>query len=249
LKNSNIDLIGKEKLSQRLQLIEARLTIQEKLNMKVNEATYDSKKLISRLLIIGGEYNQAFCFLKAFPDVVNDVVSALLVKFIIKRDDEDDNLGESEKELFPLLEKALKATSVDNINEAIQFTANAILKLQKSLSKPLELPRFLTNLAWKHDPTLLLKLYIEYELIQDAVLILDRILQSNQQLMNAPSSRRKGVGVYIEPNIISKLLEICSRDNYDLGNMSGEDIDYDEEKRSLAHHGHLKQFIISKFKN
>lgn len=85
LKVNNVDLIGRDKLNQSLQLIEARLVLQEKLNMKIQETAYNSISTISRLLIIGGEYNTAFSFLKAFPQAANDVISALLVKFILKK--------------------------------------------------------------------------------------------------------------------------------------------------------------------
>ena len=79
-----LNLVDREKLNQHLQLIEARLALQGKLKLQFKETTYESKSLISRLLITLGEYNQAFSFLRAFPEVFNDIIIALIVKFIVK---------------------------------------------------------------------------------------------------------------------------------------------------------------------
>ena len=77
-------LIDREKINQQLQLIEARLLLEEKDILPFAET--DALKLgsiqsIARLLIMIEEYKQALSFLKVFPKVINDMVGMLLKKF------------------------------------------------------------------------------------------------------------------------------------------------------------------------
>jgi len=82
-------------------------------------------------------------------------------KFLTSLDEYPDA---TEEKLMLLIEKCLRVVKIEKISEAIKFTADSLFKTLDQ--GPFELPKFLLDLFWKHNPSLLFDLYVNHNQIE-----------------------------------------------------------------------------------
>ena len=156
--------MDKDKLEKALELIKARIFLEETDLLSLNEEDFNDEENINkipRFYIWKGETQKALSFCKKFTSSIEDAVSYYLKKYV-------SNLAEPEldKKFYDFLERIIKVLDKKDKEKYLYMITQDLLQDSViSDCEPRELPHFIINSLMDENPNILIRLYLDYRLL------------------------------------------------------------------------------------
>jgi len=216
-------LTKKKKLERHRDLLTARIFLEEENILSEQEMTYHKSDTIldmAKFLILKNEIQKAFNLCLKFKFTLEDTLGYYIKRFFDAEPNENE--PEEDKKFYDNLEKLLKLLDSKDRSTYLKIISHDLLfySFQK-YNEPNELPYFLTNFYMQENPNDLIRIYVDFNLIEKAVFWMNKAIRSNLSVLNDKEKQQidemtwKKSIKYIDPEILAELIKILQTQGMD----------------------------------